>query len=207
MVTNRLKQRVVGVLVLIALAVVLFPVFFDMEPRQAVDTTTLIPPSPDVETTVIEKPQPALPPPSLEVVEEDVFALVEAEPHAAPVDEASDSPDLPAKKTDLQGPAQTVKSDSVEVTSVVPPRLAESGLPEAWVIQVASYQEAATATALVDKLKGRGYKAFVRSGTVGSTQVHRVYVGPMVLKSTALEEKAAIDRQFKVHSLVLPFKP
>lgn len=51
-----LKQRLVGALVLLALAVIFLPVLFDRDPMAPVDRTTQIPPAPEVITVAIHPP-------------------------------------------------------------------------------------------------------------------------------------------------------
>ena len=79
------------------------------------------------------------------------------------------------------------------------------GLPDAWVIQVASLSTLEAATKLRDQLQADGYKAYVRS--VADKKIHRVYIGPKLNKAQALALKTELDKRLKVSSLVLPFKP
>lgn len=51
-----LKQRIIGAVVLLALAVIFLPVLFDRERLQPIDTTTKIPPEPQIKPVVIAPP-------------------------------------------------------------------------------------------------------------------------------------------------------
>lgn len=53
-----LKQRLIGAIVLLALAVIFLPVFFDRDPAEPVDQTTQIPTRPDIITINIAEPIP-----------------------------------------------------------------------------------------------------------------------------------------------------
>ncbi len=53
---DRLKQRLVGALVLVALAVIFLPTLFSREHLRRVDRTSLIPPAPVVQPVEINKP-------------------------------------------------------------------------------------------------------------------------------------------------------
>lgn len=57
-----LKQRLVGALVLLALAVIFLPVLFDRDPMAPVERTSQIPPAPEVITVTIDPPQELDPP-------------------------------------------------------------------------------------------------------------------------------------------------
>lgn len=54
-----LKQRLVGAIVLLALAVIFVPVLFDRERMEPIDTQTQIPPPPEIE--VVQLPKPSSP--------------------------------------------------------------------------------------------------------------------------------------------------
>lgn len=203
MISERFKQRLVGVLVLLALTAIFLPVLFDLQPSIPLDETSRIPPAPDVEPVHIE--EPVSPP-----VEGDVMA------HDDAFDLAGDtaSGEMPVQETAQETassppPAATVASETAAAKTPPPlkPGLAANGLPEAWVIQVASYRESAAAEKLSTRLLAAGHKAFVRPAVFGSAKVYRVYVGPHVLRKSAEDEKVRIDSAEHVKSLILPFEP
>lgn len=77
-----LKQRVVGALVLLALAVIFLPVLFDRDPMVPVDRETQIPVAPEVVHVEIDAPQQlddisAAPEPDLMYVPEEADAVGE----------------------------------------------------------------------------------------------------------------------------------
>ena len=53
---EKLKQRLVGAMVLMALAVIFLPSLFQQDERQKIDTTSQIPPAPVFEPVIIPKP-------------------------------------------------------------------------------------------------------------------------------------------------------
>ena len=52
-----LKQRLIGAIALLALAVIFLPVLFDRDPMTPVDRTTQIPPPPEIVTVEVEPPE------------------------------------------------------------------------------------------------------------------------------------------------------
>ncbi|PCJ92004.1 MAG: hypothetical protein COA46_05505 [Porticoccaceae bacterium] len=56
MVTESLKQRIVGAVVLIALAIVIIPLVFDFSGQRQVDTSSKIPPMPDIKPVIVAEP-------------------------------------------------------------------------------------------------------------------------------------------------------
>ena len=54
------KQRIVGALVLAALAVIFLPSLFDREGARYIDVTSQIPPAPDIQPIEIAAPEPVV---------------------------------------------------------------------------------------------------------------------------------------------------
>ncbi|MBC6906914.1 succinate dehydrogenase [Saccharophagus sp. K07] len=169
-----LKQRVVGALVLLALAVIFLPVLFDRDPIAPVDRTSQIPPSPQVVTIEVGQPTipreiPTAPEPELMYVPEETAAEEEPRPE--------------------------------------PPGLLADGTPKSWVLQVASFRQREHAIALRDKLLAKDYPAYVRDIPQREGSIVRVYVGPKLDKQSLLKVQDAIEREFTLKALVLPFTP
>lgn len=200
MVSDRFKQRLVGGLVLVALAVIFVPVLFNLQPSRPLDETTQIPEAPEIEPVTIDEPtKPVVV--REPVVDADEFFLVgEEQPvidqtAAAAMEEKSVADNIrPAEPPAAKPPAPA-------------PGLNEDGLPESWLVQVASYREAATADKLVARLANAGFKAFVREARAGGTTVYRVFVGPHILRKNAEDEKKLIDASLGVKSIITPFEP
>ena len=169
------KQRIIGAFVLFALALIFLPAVFDFSGEQTIDTTPQIPPRPDIEPVEIEPP----------------VRPTNIDPPKS-FDEA------------FQPPVEDVKEESVELEPE-PPKLNKEGLPESWVIQVASFSEKEKAELLVAQLQQDGYKSYLQPVTVGGQLLHRVFVGPKILKQRALEEKKQIDKKYQLETLVLKF--
>ena len=178
---NGLKQRLVGALVLTAIAVIFLPSLFTREERVVVDTTSLIPPAPDLKSVVISKPA------RLEKTPEKITA--------APTPEQAFQP-----KEEVSPP--TVVTEIAE-----PPSLDTTGLPKAWTVQVASFIEPTRAEKLRDKLLADDYHAYSRELKTDKGEVTRVFIGPQISRQSALEIKMKIDKALSVNSLVLKFQP
>lgn len=91
---KRSKQRIVGAFVLLALALIFFPLMFDFSEERRVDKTSIIPPQPDIQPAVIpepERPVGIVPAPADEeiftVSEEDVASPADLEPEPPGLDE------------------------------------------------------------------------------------------------------------------------
>lgn len=175
-----LKQRLIGALVLLALAVIFIPMLFDNEGFEPVDKVTQIPLMDTVELRGVE--------------------ISAVEPLKAPIKSAKEmyikekQAYLPNEK-DIQG--LTPKAISVD----------EKGLPESWVLQVASYRYPSHAKDMRDKLINEGHKAFAKDVDTERGNMTRLYVGPSMSKNGLIKQKKAIERRHKVSTMLLRFKP
>lgn len=81
------------------------------------------------------------------------------------------------------------------------------GVPNSWVLQIASFRFVKHAEQLRDKLIDGGYSAYTRSVTTDRGKMTRVYVGPKLEKSILLTQKKEIETNYKVSAMLLKFKP
>lgn len=193
------KQRILGALVLAALAVIFLPTLFDREGARYINATSQIPPAPEVQPIEIAQPQPvadAAPAPAPdeafqpEVVEQD---------SSLPPEEPEKVAEVAEKQPEKTAQPKTVQKDSSPV-------LDGAGLPVSWVVQVASYRDAGRAEKLRSQLMDDGYKAYTREVTTDKGRFVRVFVGPKVSKSDAQAVKRELDQLLKAQTLVLRFK-
>lgn len=202
-----LKQRLIGALVLVGLAMIFLPGFFKEQQLHQVDTRSQIPPRPDTAPVVINDPRPvasadSLPDPDKLFIPDSEQPLLDAE-----------QPQSSARRS--SSVAQVSSSASSSAVSSAAPSQSESNPAEseglsnldAWVVQVASLRSAESAQQLRKRLQDKGYKAYVRLAKTSQGEVSRVFIGPKVDKGLAEAVKAEIDPAFKVNSLVLKFKP
>ncbi|QIL88631.1 SPOR domain-containing protein [Microbulbifer harenosus] len=202
------KQRIVGALVLAALAVIFLPSLFDREGARFVDVTSQIPPAPDIKPISIAEPEPVAdiepappvndvfqpefveqksPAPDPEVVTPQPEPKAEPEPASAVAETkpvAEKQPQLPAEKTQLD----------------------DKGLPEGWVIQVAAYKDAASAERMRGKLLDAGFRAYTRAVDTGKGRFVRVFVGPKLSRVDAQSDKQKLDKLLKADTLILRYK-
>lgn len=168
-----LKQRLIGAIVLLAVAVIFLPVLFDRERIEPLDETTQIPIAPEVPSVAIEEPTP-LP------VEEEAKVAVEMF-----------TPD--------ESQAVSLEQEPTGVDN--------NGVPKSWVLQVASYRIDGHAKEMRDKLIAEGYSAYTKEINAQSGKMTRLYVGPKFEKKVLIKDKAAIDKKYKVTTMLLKFEP
>ena len=190
-----LKQRIIGAFVLLAIAVIFVSVFFDRERIEPVDRTTLIPPAPSIEPVVIDRPVPQ---------DNDIEPAKSVEEMFVPVVEATP---VPASPVPVEEPAPKEKPPVAVQDSEPHTTMTDKGVPQGWVLQIASYQSAERAIKMRDELIKDGYKAYLREVRANGGRMSRVYVGPKLDRDKLEKEKAELDKKYNIETLLLKFDP
>ncbi|MBP0944158.1 SPOR domain-containing protein [Pseudomonas alliivorans] len=218
---NVFKQRMVGALVLIALAVIFLPMLFTRQDEShpvQVDAPAA-PQAPagqqvQVEPVTVPEPQ-ALP--QEPVPDEDDVAVsnqppsMPIAPAPAPAAQAPAATAPPAVK-----PAPAPKSAPAPATPAAPtapsaPAVAKAGpsgvdangLSVSWSVQLASMSNRANADNLQKTLRTQGYNAYIRT----ADGVNRVFVGPLIERAEADRLRDQLDKQQKLKGIVVRFQP
>ncbi|WP_285428578.1 SPOR domain-containing protein [Pseudomonas sp. lyk4-R2A-8] len=206
------KQRMVGALVLVALAVIFLPMLFSRqdEQRQVVVEAPAAPQAPvmpqvQVEPVVVPEPQ-ALPEEEPVPSEADVAAQqapsMPVQPSVpvvkpAPAVAAKPAAPAPAPKPVAPQPAAPGKPE------VGQSRIDPNGLSISWSIQVASLGNREGAEALQKKLRSQGYNSYIRS----ADGKNRVFIGPLIERAEADCLRDLLDRQQGLKGFVTRFQP
>lgn len=212
-----LKQRVVGALVLLALAVIFLPMLFSREDdvRQVVVEAPVMPkppamPTVEVQPTEVPEPQAedaenGVPPaetaaaqaPSAPIASSPAQQSQSAQPKAPAPQPVAPKPAAPA-----QQPAQASAAPAAPAQQPAQ-RLDSNNLPVSWSVQLASLSNRARADELQKSLRSQGYNAYVRSFD-GMT---RVFVGPVVERAEADRLRDQLGKQQKLNGFVVRFQP
>lgn len=210
------KQRMVGALVLVALAVIFLPMLFSRqdEQRQVTVEAPAAPQAPvmpqvQVEPVVVPEPQ-ALPeeepvPTDAEIAEQQApsapiqpsVPVVKPAPAPAPVVAAKPAAPAPAPKPVAPQPAAPGKPD------VGQSRIDPNGLPISWSVQLASLSNRESAEALQKALRSQGYNAYIRT----ANGKNRVFVGPLIERAEADRLRDLLGRQQNLKGFVVRFQP
>ncbi|MGJ7551355.1 SPOR domain-containing protein [Pseudomonas alloputida] len=208
-----MKQRMVGALVLVALAVIFLPMLFTRqdEMRQVrVDApqAPAMPTLPEVKVEQVAVPEPQ---PLPEEPEQPPVVVNESTaPVRAPSQPITPSPQTqpqvqaqPKPQTPVPAPAPAAKPAAPVATAPAPSKIDVNGLPVSWSIQLASLSSRAGAENLQKTLRSQGYNAYIRS----AGGMNRVYVGPLIERAEADKLKDVINRQQKLNGFVTRFQP
>ncbi|MFJ4445713.1 SPOR domain-containing protein [Pseudomonas sp. NPDC089422] len=216
-----MKQRMVGALVLVALAVIFLPMLFTRQDEmrqvrvdapQAPAMPTL--PEVKVEPVTVPEPQPlpeAPEQPPVVVNESTAPVKTPSQPITpSPQTQPQTQPQLqvqaqPKPQTPVPTPAPAAKPAAPVATAPAPApsKIDVNGLPVSWSIQLASLSSRAGAENLQKTLRSQGYNAYIRS----AGGMNRVYVGPLIERAEADKLRETINRQQKLNGFVVRFQP
>lgn len=96
----------------------------------------------------------------------------------------------------------------VETTKLeVEPTFDSNGVPNSWVVQVASFRVEKHAEELRDILIKDGYAAYLRNVSTERGEMTRLYVGPKFDKNILVGQKKEIEKEHKLSAIILKFTP
>jgi DedD protein len=200
---NVFKQRMVGALVLVALAVIFLPMLFsrqDETRRVSVDVpaTPQAPATAQVQVEPVAVPEPQSLPQEPVPTDED---LAQPKASSVPVPITTVTPSVATTQ-----PAPVVKPAAAQAPAkpaAEPSRVDANGLSVSWSVQLASLSNRASADTLQKSLRAQGYNAYIRS----SDGLNRVFVGPLIERAEADRLRDQLSKQQKLNGLVVRFQP
>ena len=205
-----LRQRILGLLVLVALASVVLPLVLDFGGDTKIDTGSHLPPAPTIQPTPL--PESASTEPQAPAAPTSGTSGSPGEPQLfqlAPDAGAAGASGTGSSAAGATSPSTTdVSAKSIPEKSIPEePGLDAKGLPASWVLQAGAFQDKINAEELRDRLLKGGHRAFVQTSTVGGKATHRVFVGPKMTREALVAEQAALQRKFGVKTMIVPFVP
>lgn len=193
----QLKQRLVGAIVLVALAVIFIPMLLPGggDLSSGIDGSN-IPPEPDYRFSPIPR-VPDAPPmaaaPSLPVNDKSLDAAMDAALHSKAVEQPEKKPAKPATAKKVTVTPKVIEKTTTTKKSSPKPEKQKSAKASGWVVQVGSFSSSKNAHALRDKLRKQGHATFVEAVKGKSGTAYRVRIGPEVSRKSAerLRQKLA----------------
>ena len=178
------KRRLVGAAVVVALVVIFVPMLLEDSDPTGLGEPIVIPDEPVVDTDdagALSAPLTAedmIPP--LPAPEPPPGAVIEPRRIDVEPDTASDMGPLPGAVEPVDEPAAVANLDMAPAGPAPVPAGTAS-----WVVQVASLGSPEAAKGLQNKLRAKGFTAFVEQATVNGKQYYRVRVGPEIERARA----------------------
>ena len=189
-----IKQRFVGFVVLVAIAVIFWPIVF-VTPENVDDFELPVfemPPKPVV--SVSERREPVL-----NKVDQSLLPKMQERepPIIQPIDIASPAPDLALVDADEEPEQQSSALERADFD--------DQGLPVSWELQVATFSTAERAEEIALELRNKGHKAYVSAVIIDGTKLFRVRIGPKMQKQRLLDLQPDIDAYYGVESSIIRF--
>lgn len=199
---NLVKQRLVGALILVALGVVFWPIIFVARDGDTRELRVAVPEAPPVDLSPLPTPDSA-------ALRRAPQAQAQgAEPGPAP--ELFDSdPHIPEPLPALPARADTQPPVGLEPAreTLQAPAIDADGLPIAYALQVATIGQRERAETLRDELLKAGYKGYLQRLRRDDRTLYRVLVGPRYQRDDLAPVKEAVDRTWRVESLIIRYLP
>ena len=197
-----LKQRLIGAIVIIALAVIFIPMILEGPDDELSPRTQDMPPPPTIDyQTEVEL---AVPEEASEPAESLADTTTEQEVSAIPESPTS-QPEAVIKETEASAkpvePA-VAKPASPAISSRATTSITQGG----WILQVGSFSQQANALSLRDRLKKSGYQASVKDVKAAGGTIHRVLVGPVTDRPAAEKLRNKLASEQKLTAMVLENK-
>ncbi len=194
---EQVKQRLVGAVVLVSLAVIFIPMLLDSGKQGGMPLfSSNIPDKPDYKFEPLDIPLEPV-----KSIEGDKPVLVEKpEPKSRtkPVSE----------KEKQSAAAKSIEKPLVVKSEPAPEPKKPAKAQNAWVVQVGSFSSSANAIKLRDKLRAKGFTAFVEKlDEADSAVVYRVRVGPELKREIAESLREKLQKQMKLKGIVMGYNP
>jgi len=188
--------------VLVSLAVIFLPMLLDGGERGGMPLFgSNIPDKPDYQFQPLNIPLDPVAP-----VAGDKPQLID-KPEPAPVKpkpqvKEAAKPASPAPASKPESKPLVVKA---ETPPVAPPAAEKNAA--AWVVQVGSFSNSANALKLRNKLRTKGFTAFVEKLSSDGETVYRVRVGPELKRETADALQVKLKERMKLKGIVMGYAP
>ncbi len=209
-----LKQRLIGAIVLVALAVIFIPILLSGRPEGDLGGSN-IPPQPAEQKQVKVLRLDGLPAAPTQsssesgsghvLVDKDLPARPAASSPAkpAPVGDKPAGQTAPASAGSGDKPPSTAPETPPATAPATPLASAAPAAAKAWAVQVGSFTREANALALRDRLRAKHFPAFVDAIAGSKGTVYRVRVGPEVSRSGAEALQKRLSKVIKTKTLVV----
>ena len=192
------KQRIVGTVVLLSLALIFLPIIFDGQGSYEAPVTSRIPDTPIISIlpepvqsrpVIVNDTQPIEPAiaATVNLVEEVVSEIEEA----AVTEEAA---------------AEVEITESQAIFSREVPALNDAGLPQGWSVRLGSFSDAENASNLLVRLQEAGYKAYTRDISSDQGSLTGVFVGPWLDRGQVNEYQRKLQEEFSLAGLVVRYE-
>ena len=195
------KQRIVGTVALLALALIFLPIIFDGEGSYQAQVSSRIPETPII--SILPEPTQSRPVMvgNVETIEPEVATTVSL------IEEVAELVEEPSVAIATAEPISDVEiTESAPAFSREVLQLSDAGLPQGWVVRLGSFSDSENASNLVTKLQDAGYKAYSRVMRSSQEALTGVFVGPWLDRGQVNEYQQKLQEEFSLAGLVVRYE-
>ncbi|NRB41720.1 MAG: SPOR domain-containing protein [Pseudomonadales bacterium] len=211
-----IKYRLIGALVIIFSFTLAWLLLLDHDVKRQSQWAQNVPAPIEIERFDVERPELAVTPElSLdenisEVSEIGPPAVQKIDPPQKKLVEKS-KPQEFVKKT-LVKPVEPVKKKvPIKTKQKAKPQtytqLNKKGLPDAWIVQIASFKDKNNAKKLQQDLLRHDFPAYVKTFNISSGRIYRVLIGPKMDKTRASAMGKRVKQKIGIKTLLVAYKP
>ena len=198
-----LKQRLIGAVVLVSLAVIFIPIILEGPDDEWTPRSHSLPDKPQLDYRA--DMELVLPPP-VQVDEQPGTTEVEVE--ETPL--TGEPPVTKTIKPVAAPPASASKPVKSETTTRPPAKPAPSAAAlsnslKGWFVQVGSFGQEMNAKGLQDRLLASGFKAKLQEIEIGNKRAYRVLVGPSATRADAEKQAASLKSGQQLKGMVVEY--
>jgi len=199
------KHRIVGLVILIALAVIFLPFLFqhnvsmnphDQTPADAVSSQTV-----HNQQRIALKPNSVATPAQHYQTTPVKRVVVHHQKTAARQHHPQRVSHQPVKHAGTAKPSHPKKTQSVAKH----PKLKLPSLPNGWLVQVGSFSNKVNAERMVQKLRNKGYSAYVHEEHHRHALIRQVQVGPAISRAKAEQLRKKLYKEFKLKGYLIKY--
>lgn len=197
-----LKNRLVGTIILVAIAVIFLPDLLDGKKESRQNLFVELPPKPGIKKVIAPESFDE------QAVQQAVTRRVEIVNDSAVDEQAAEqvaSSDDSALQQELAGQPQNEQKSDLAMTTVVdntsPKSLASAG----WVVQLGSFRHQKNVRELLTLLEKNGYRAFSRPVQTSSGLLTKVFVGPDLQKDKLEKALPHLKQITALQGRITPF--
>lgn len=191
---GNLKQRLIGTVVLIMLAVVFLPMIFNNRGEKLPETIVTVPTEPTRPENSGTQPEVTSTAVTSQANTTNSVVTTVAQP------EHNTQPITTQQTNSTQYNTNTASSTNATIQQTLPQT---SNQTPSWTIQIAAVSNPTNAEEFTNKLRKANYNAYTRK----DGNLYRIFVGPFINKTEAFRTQKLIEKQFKEKGIVREFKP
>jgi len=184
------KQRIVGTIVIVSLALIFLPISFDGQGSHQTQTASRIPEQPVV--PILPEPQQSRP----VIISDADLVAIETKPESELVTKTIEE--------SISDPIEVSASESAFTRDI--PTLNPAGLPNGWSIRLGSFSEASNASDLMQRLQTAGYKAYIRDIDSEQAELTGVFVGPWLERPLVNDYIDQLRDEFQLEGMVVRYQ-